>query len=113
MKEIVHGADYAGYTRDSKAMLVFILLTICLGVPAILYLGWWGFALFIGIGAIAMFYALRIEAFKKRHDIQTYRELLAYDQQQALTSEQKSPNEPSDLIRNLSLPYSLPSSVLY
>ena len=36
-----------------------------------------------------MFYALRIETFKKRHDIQTYRELLAYDQQQDLTSEQK------------------------
>ena len=41
---------------------------------------WYGIAFSCLIFAIAMFYALRIEKFKKQHNLRTYRQIVAYVQ---------------------------------
>ena len=35
--------------------------------------------------AVAIFYALRIEKFKKKHNLRTYRQLVAYEQGRSLS----------------------------
>ena len=51
----------------------------------ILYLDWYGIAISCLIFAIAMFYALRIEKFKKQHNLRTYRQIVAYVQGSSLS----------------------------
>ena len=56
-----------------------------ISIPLILYLDWYGIAISCLIFAIAMFYALRIEKFKKKHNLRTYRQIVAYDQGRSLS----------------------------
>ena len=52
-------------------------------IPLILYLEWFGIAISCLIYAITMFYALRIEKFKKQHNLRTFRQIVAYDPRDA------------------------------
>ena len=54
-------------------------------IPLILYLEWFGIAISCLIYAITMFYALRIEKFKKQHNLRTFRQIVAYDQGRSLS----------------------------
>lgn len=66
--------------KNSKGMNLFLFLTLIIGVPSIIILGWWGFIPFIILWVISMYFALRIEQDKKKYDIKTYKEIIAFSE---------------------------------
>ena len=70
----------------SALLLLFIFsivpLTILLGIPGLL--------ISFSIWTVAMFFALKVEKFKKNHDIQTYKEIVAFSEGKQLDEIEKA-----------------------
>ncbi len=78
MKEEINKEDLKKFNRDGGIFTILLILTIISGVPLIALLGYYGFIPFGILFIITMYYALRIEKFKKQNDIITYKEIVAF-----------------------------------
>lgn len=66
------------WDRDTYLMIVFLLLTIISGVPAVKYFDMWGILIPVLLYGIAMFYTYKVEAFKRQHNLKTYSQIADY-----------------------------------
>jgi preprotein translocase subunit SecF len=66
------------------------MTTVVLIVPLVLYLRFIGIAICLVLFGITMYYAIRIEKQKKTHDIQTYKEIIAFTEGKRLDQIKKS-----------------------
>ena len=78
MKEKIKTEDIDGFKHDSNIFSILLLSTILLPVPLLRFMGYVGAGIWglIAIGVI--YYAIRVEKYKKNFNIQTYREILAF-----------------------------------
>ena len=80
MKQIIHDQEFIRYQKDGIIFSILLFGFPIISIPLILYLDWYGIAISCLIFAIAMFYVLRIEKFKKQHNLRTYRQIVTYVQ---------------------------------
>ena len=85
VKQIIHDQEFMRYQKDGVVFSLLLIGSPILSIPLILYLNWYGIVISCLIFAIAMFYSLRIENFKKQHNLRTYRQLVAYEQGRSLS----------------------------
>ncbi|HAT4340652.1 TPA: helix-turn-helix transcriptional regulator [Clostridium perfringens] len=78
MKEKIKSEDIIKFKNDGNIFSILLLCTILLPVPLVKFMGNIGGVIggVIAIGAI--YYAIRVEKYKKNFDIQTYREILSF-----------------------------------
>ncbi|VTS43287.1 transcriptional regulator [Streptococcus pseudoporcinus] len=84
MKKIVQRDDLKKFNRDGWAMTIGLLIMALTAYPLIYFLGKGGFVIFIFEWFVVMYFALRIEKFKKENSVQTYKEILAISKGQTL-----------------------------
>ncbi|MGY3765448.1 hypothetical protein ACWOAH_02695 [Vagococcus vulneris] len=65
---------------DTKGILIFLVLTLLIGVPSIIIFGWKGVIPFLLLWAISMFFAYRVEKTKKKYNLKTYQEIIAFSE---------------------------------
>ena len=85
MKQIIHDQEFMRYQKDEVVFSLLLIGSPIISTPLILYLDGYGIAISCLIFTIAMFYALRIEKFKKKHNLRTYRQIVAYEQGRSLS----------------------------
>ncbi|WP_346917504.1 helix-turn-helix transcriptional regulator [Clostridium sp.] len=90
MKEKIKTEDIKKFNQDGTIFTVLLITTVVLVVPLFLYLYFIGIAIWLVIFGITMYYAICIEKQKKTHDIQTYREIIAFDEGKKLDQIEKS-----------------------
>lgn len=90
MKEQIKADDIQRFNRDGGIFFVLLSATVILAVPMFLCLSSIGIGLWVVLFGITMYYAVKIEKQKKRHDIQTYKEILAFTEGKRLDEIQKS-----------------------
>ena len=90
MKMIVQKKDLEQVDKDTKWMLLGMILTSISAYPLFYYLGWWGVPVFLLEWTITMRFALRIEKFKKTYDVQTYRQIVAITNGETLDTIQRA-----------------------
>ena len=90
MKERIKAEDIAGFKRDGAVFTVLLLSEILLLVPLAIIGGYVGVGIWVLIAVVTMYYAIRIERQKKRFDIQTYKEILAFDNNEDLNQIEKN-----------------------
>ena len=90
MKTIVLQKDLEQVDKDTKWMLLGMILTSISAYPLFYYLGWWGVPVFLLEWTITMRFALRIEKFKKVYDVQTYRQIVAITNGETLDTIQRA-----------------------
>ncbi|WP_312648737.1 helix-turn-helix domain-containing protein [Aminipila sp.] len=90
MKEKIKTEDIAGFKRDGTIFTVLLLSEILLLVPLAIIGGYVGLGIWVLIAVVTMYYAFRVEKQKKRFDIQTYKEILAFDNNKNLNQIEKS-----------------------
>lgn len=90
MKIIVLQKDLEQVDKDTKWMLLGMILTSISAYPLFYYLGWWGVPVFLLEWTITMRFALRIEKFKKVYDVQTYRQIVAITNGETLDTIQRA-----------------------
>ena len=93
MKRQIDGQEYAKFMRNSVILTVMYFLILLTPIPLAHFLGWWGLAIYIVIFAVTMFFAVRIEKYKKKYDIRTYKEISAFMNGKSLTEIEKAREE--------------------
>ena len=78
MKEKINQEAIGKFKKDN--LIYGVLLTVCmlLIVPMNKYMGIIGDIIWLSVFGITMYYAIRIERFKKENDIYTYKEIIAF-----------------------------------
>lgn len=90
MKEEIRTEDIKRFNRDGAVFTALLMATIILAVPLFLYLNFIGVAIWLVLFGITMYYAICIEKQKKTHDIQTYKEIIAFTEGKKLDKIEKS-----------------------
>lgn len=90
MKEQIKEADIKQLNHDSAIYAVLLLVALISPIPLVHFLWYTGIAIWVVIMAITLYYAIRIEKQKKKHDIQTYKEILAFSEGKRLDEMEKN-----------------------
>lgn len=80
MKQEIVEQERAGFQRDSVLFAISLAATVLAAVPLFLFVDTWGIIIWALILGICAYYCGRVELYKKMYDIQTYKEILAFDQ---------------------------------
>ena len=78
MKKQINKEDICGFKHDSNIFSILLLCTIVLPVPLALFMGYVGIGVWGLIAIVSIYYAIRVEKYKKNFNIQTYREIIAF-----------------------------------
>lgn len=90
MKEEINKNDLKQFNRDGAIFTVLLILSMVATVPLTVFLGFYGLIITCLIWGISMLYALRIEKFKKKNDIQTYKEIISFTEGKRLDEIEKA-----------------------
>ena len=90
MKEQIKQEDIKTFNRDGAIFAVLLFLTVLAAVPMFLYLGKAGIILWFALWGMGMVFAHRVEKQKKAHDVQTYREIVAFSEGRQLDELEKA-----------------------
>ncbi|MTB64303.1 helix-turn-helix domain-containing protein [Streptococcus sp. zg-86] len=88
-REILHGADYNRYERHSRIMTWGFSLCAVLSFPLFYYLGWTGIIIFLILWGVSLYYAHQVDRFKKKYNLKTIKELIAYSEGKSLSKIEK------------------------
>lgn len=89
MKKEINTQELANFKKDTVIMTAFYALMVVTPIPLAYFFGWWGMAVYLIIAALGMFFAIRVEKHKKKHDIQTYKEISAFMEGKSLEEIEK------------------------
>ena len=78
MKKQVAQDDVRRFKRGTVIFTVLIFVTVLSAAPLFLYLELAGIVLWLLIAGLMIYYAVRLNRQKRKNDIQTYREILAF-----------------------------------
>lgn len=106
MKTLVTQTELHQFNKNSHWMLIGMLSMSLTAFPLLYFLDWyWGTLLLIAQFLPTLFFADHIEQFKTKHDVQTYREIVAISEGQTLDQLEKR-------IEKAKYPYQKPLIVL-
>ena len=104
MKQIIHDQEFMSYKKDEVVFSLLLIGSPIISTPLILYLDGYGIVISCLILAVALFYALRIEKFKKKHNLRTYRQLVAYEQGRSLSEIEEAEERGKDPYERILIP---------
>lgn len=77
MKKEIDTQEYARFPKDSTIFSILFIALLILPVPLVMLMKWLGMVLYLCLFAIGMYFAIKVERYKKKYNIQTYREIVA------------------------------------
>ena len=80
MKEEINAQERAGFNRDSLCFAIFGIVTVLSIAPLYAFLDYIGCLSWALIVGVAGYFCGRVELYKTMFDIQTYKEILAFQQ---------------------------------
>lgn len=78
MKEKINAEEIRAFNRLSNVFTLMMVLSLLVWAPLAYFLGWWGIALAAVMFAFTLWLAIRVEKEKKKYDIQSYKEIVAF-----------------------------------
>lgn len=95
MKEQIKAEDISEkevskFNNDRNIFAIFLLLIIVLPVPLMKLMGILGVFIYVVIAIIGLYYAIRVEKHKKKFNIQTYKEIIAFVEGKKLDNIEKN-----------------------
>ena len=93
MKKQIDDQEKAAFRRDSHIFTALFAAMIVTCVPMALLWRWWGLAAWLVLAAVAFAWSFRVERWKKKFDIQTWREIVAFTEGKTLSEIEKAREE--------------------
>ncbi len=90
MKKQINEQEKAAFRRDSNIFTALFAAMIVTCVPLALLWRWWGLAAWTVLAVVALAWSFRVERWKKKFDIQTYKEIVAFTEGRTLTEIEKA-----------------------
>ena len=84
MKKQVSKADISEYNRWANIYSVMFIIALLSAYPLMKFCGWAGFVGWCVYMAVTLGVAFKVESLKKKHNIQTYKEIVAFTQGKTL-----------------------------
>lgn len=78
MREEIKEADLREYNNLARVYGIWFILTIVSVVPLVKYLRAVGIIIWIAIVGITFYYAFKVQKFNAKHDLHTYKEIVAF-----------------------------------
>ena len=78
MKEKINAEEIRAFNRLSNVFSLMMVLSLLAWAPLAYFLGWWGIDLAAVLFAFTLLLAFRVEKEKKKYDIQSYKEIVAF-----------------------------------
>ena len=85
MKKEISEQEQTEFQKDSTVFAVLMTMMLVLPIPLSKLLGWIGWGIWAVIAAVTLYYGIRVEKFKKKHNVQTYKEILAFTEGKTLS----------------------------
>ncbi len=93
MKEQINREDRREFERLGHIYAILFLLMIVTPIPLTHFLGYVGITMWVILMAVTMYVAILVEKQKKKFDIQTYREIIAFTEGTGLNEIAKAREE--------------------
>ncbi len=93
MKKEIDKQEYAKFQKNSTIFTILFIAMLILPIPLVMLFKWIGFALYLCLYGVGIFYAIQIEKYKKKYDIQTYKEIVAFTEGKSLNEIEKAREE--------------------
>ena len=93
MKKEIDTQEYARFQKDGTIFTVLFIALLIVPVPLVMLWEWFGMALYLCLFGIAKYFAVRIEKYKKKYDIQTFKEIVAFTDGKSLDEIEKAREE--------------------
>lgn len=90
MKEEINKNELQKFNRDGTIFTLLLILFVVSVVPLAAFFGYYGLIISAIIWGISMFYAHRIEKYKKDNNIQTYKEIISFTEGKRLDEIEKA-----------------------
>ncbi len=90
MKEKVKEEDIKGFKREGNILTILMIILILSPVPLVKLWNFVGLGIYGVIFIITMYYALRVEKTKKNFDVQTYKEILYFEEGKTMDEIEKN-----------------------
>ena len=78
MKEKIYDDEIRAFNRLSNVFALMMVLSLLAWAPLAYFLEWWGIALAVILFAVTFWLAIRVEKEKKKYDVQSYKEIVAF-----------------------------------
>jgi len=78
MREEISKAELQKFNRYSAIFGLLLVLVVISAVPLAVFLGYYGLMITGILFVITMYFAIKIEKYKKDNDIQTYKEIVSF-----------------------------------
>ena len=105
MKKEIDVQEYAKFQKDSTIFSVLFFTMLIVPVPLVMLLEWFGLTLYVCLFGIGMYYAIKFEKYKKKYDIQTYKEIVAFTEGKSLSEIEKAREEAKRPYQKFLLPF--------
>ncbi len=89
MKETIKKEEILKFNQYGMIFSVLLIVSVVSILPLTMLFGYYGLIPWILIYSVTMFYAFKVEKLKKQHDIQTYKEIVAFTEGKRLDEIQK------------------------
>ena len=93
MKQEIDAQEYTKFKKDSNIFAGLFIALLMLPIPLAELFGWFGIAVYAMVFTVAMVYAIRVEKYKKKYNIQTYKEIVAFTEGKTLDQLEKAKEE--------------------
>ncbi len=93
MKKEIDTQEYAKFQKDGTIFTVLFIALLIVPIPLVMLWKWFGMALYLCLFGIGMYFAVRIEKYKKKYDIQTFKEIVAFTDGKSLDEIEKAREE--------------------
>lgn len=93
MKREIDTQEYAKFQKDSTIFSILFITLLILPVPLVMLLKWIGMAVYLCLFGVGMYFAVKVEKYKRKYDIQTYKEIVAFTDGKSLTEIEKAREE--------------------
>ena len=93
MKKQIDDAEKAAFRRDSNIFTALFAAMLVTCVPLAMLWRWRGLAAWSVMAAVTFAWSLRVERWKKKFDIQTYKEIVAFTEGRTLSEIEKAREE--------------------
>lgn len=93
MKEQINREDQKRLEDLSRIFTVMLLATLITPIPLAHFLSYVGIGIWIAIFAVGMYVGILVEKEKKKFDVQTYKEIIAFTEGKSLNEIEKAKEE--------------------
>lgn len=93
MKKEIDKQEYERFQKDSTIFSLLFVALIILPLPLAMLWKWVGIGLYLCLFAVGMYFAVKVERYKKKYDIQTYKEIVSFTEGKSLDEIEKAREE--------------------